>query len=69
VFFASFGMLLMPLSVSVIGDQPSSPTRVGVLGQKHRLSYRPLSPRDINRCLKRYIARELYRILKAHSTP
>ncbi len=28
-----------------------------------------LSPRDINRCLKRYIARELYRILKAHSTP
>ncbi len=27
-----------------------------------------LSSRDINRCLKRYIARELYRILKAHST-
>ena len=27
-----------------------------------------LSPRrDINRCVKRYIARELYRILKAHS--
>ena len=28
-----------------------------------------LSPRDINRCLKRYIARELFPILKAHSTP
>ncbi len=28
-----------------------------------------LSPRDINRCLKRYIARELYQVLKAHSTP
>ncbi len=27
-----------------------------------------LSSRDINRCLKRYIARELYRILNAHST-
>lgn len=28
-----------------------------------------LSPRDANRCLKRYIARELYRILKARTTP
>ncbi len=27
-----------------------------------------LSPCDINRCLKRYIARELYQILKTHST-
>ena len=39
VFFASLD--IMPLSVPVIGDHPSSPNLVGVSSQKHRSSDSP----------------------------